>query len=187
VRRAAGNDHPWMAPHGVFPCAGEDRWIAISVHREEQWAALRAEMGDPGWAREARFADRAGRRQHRDALARAIGAWTRDQDAIELMGRLQGRGVPAAAVHDAADHARDPHFQARGFHQPTELPGYGTFPLPTSPWILDGERLGVRLPPPGLGEHDARIYGELLGLSAEEIEALRREDYLGCVPLSHEL
>jgi len=41
VRRAAGNDHPWMAPHGVFPCAGEDRWIAISVHREEQWAALR--------------------------------------------------------------------------------------------------------------------------------------------------
>lgn len=187
VRRAAGNDHPWMAPHGVFPCAGDDRWIAISVYRDAQWAALCAEMGDPTWAQDARFADRAGRRRHRDELARAIGEWTRRQDAIDLMGRLQGRGVPAAAVHDAADHAHDPHFQARGFHQPTELPGYGTFPLPTSPWILDGARLGVRLPAPGLGEHDAQIYGELLGLSAEEIEALRREDYLGCVPLSHEL
>ncbi|MFO0690135.1 MAG: CoA transferase [Myxococcota bacterium] len=187
VRRAAGNDHPWMAPHGVFACAGEDRWIAISIYDDAQWAALRAEMGDPEWARDGRYADRAGRRRHRDELARALGEWTRSRDAIELMGWLQRRGVPAAAVHDAADHARDPHFRARGFHQPTELPGYGTFPLPTSPWILDGERLGVRLPPPGLGEHDARIYGELLGLTGEEIEALRREDYLGCVPLSHEL
>ncbi|MBY0402134.1 CoA transferase, partial [Myxococcota bacterium] len=187
IRRAAGNDHPWMAPHGVFACAGEDRWIAISVYRDEQWGALCAEMGDPAWACDARFADRAGRLRHRDELARKLGEWTRRQEAIDLMERLQSRGVPAAAVHDAADHARDPHFLARGFHQPTELPGYGTFALPTSPWVLDRERLGVRLPPPGLGEHDARIYAELLGLSAEEIEALRREDYLGCVPLSHAL
>ncbi len=83
--------------------------------------------------------------------------------------------MPAAAVHDAADHARDPHFKARGFHQPTVLEGYGTFPLPTSPWILDGQRLGVRLPPPRLGEHDAMIYSRLLGLTEDEIEALRGE------------
>ena len=60
-------------------------------------------------------------------------------------------------------------------------------PLPTSPWVLDGARLGVRLPPPRLGEHDALIYGDWLGLAEEEIEALRRECYLGDVPLSHEL
>jgi crotonobetainyl-CoA:carnitine CoA-transferase CaiB-like acyl-CoA transferase len=103
------------------------------------------------------------------------------------MEGLQRRGIPAAAVHDAADHARDPHWQARGFHQPTELPGYGTFPLPTSPWLLDGERLGVRLPSPRLGEHDDFVYARLLGLSTAEIEALRREHYLGDVPLSHAL
>ncbi|MEZ4331884.1 MAG: CoA transferase [Myxococcota bacterium] len=187
VRRAAGNDHPRMAPHGVYPCAGEDRWIAISVWDDAQWRALCAEMDAPELAGDPLLADVDGRRRARAALDARIAAWTRGHDPIALMGRLQKRGVPAAAVHDAADHARDPHWQARGFHRPTELPGYGTFPLPTSPWLLDGVRLGVRLPPPRLGEHDGAIYAKLLGLTPEEIEALRRERYLGDVPLSHEL
>ena len=187
IRTAAGNDHPLMAPHGVYRCAGEDRWIAISVYRDAQWSALRAALGNPEWARDERFDSRDGRRFQRLELDRRIADWTRPQDPIALMERLQALGIPAAAVHDAADHARDPHFAARGFHQPTELPGYGTFPLPTSPWILDGKRLGVRMPPPRLGEHDAMIYSRLLGLTETEIEELRREDYLGSVPLSHEL
>ncbi len=161
--------------------------IAISVYRDAQWSALRDALGNPEWASDERFDSRDGRRQHRLELDRRLGDWTRTQDPIGLMERLQGLGIPAAAVHDAADHARDPHFAARGFHQPTELPGYGTFPLPTSPWILDGKRLGVRRPPPRLGEHDAMIYSRLLGLTEAEIAELRREDYLGSVPLSHEL
>ncbi len=176
VRTAAGNDHPMMAPHGVYRCAGEDRWIAISVYRDAQWRALRGAMGDPEWARDARFDTRDGRRRHRLELDRRLAEWTRAQDPIALMEPLQQRGIPAAAVHDAADHARDPHWKARGFHQPTLLEGYGTFPLPTSPWILDGERLGVRLPPPRLGEHDATIYSGMLGLSEAEIAELRRRE-----------
>ena len=187
VRRAAGNDHPEMAPHGVYRCAGEDRWIAISVYRDTQWDDLCDAMGNPEWAQAARFRDALARRQNRRELDLQLSEWTRTHDPIALMGVLQQRRIPAAAVHDAADHARDPHWQARGFHQPTVLEGYGTFPLPTSPWILDGERLGVRLPPPRLGEHDAAIYSGILGLSEAEIEDLRRESYLGNVPLSHEL
>lgn len=187
VRGAIGNDHPQMTPHGVYACAGEDRWLALSVWSDGQWTALCDAMGEPTLARDPRFDDFAARRRNKAALDAKIGAWTKARDAIATMELLQARGVPAAAVHDAADHARDPHYRARGFHQQTELPGYGTFPLPTSPWVVDGQRLGVRLPPPGLGQHDAAIYSELLGLSADEIEALRREDYLGCVPLSHEL
>jgi len=187
VRTAAGNDHPMMAPHGVFPCAGLDRWLAIGVWSDAQWRALREVMGDPAWARDPRFDGAAGRRAAREAIARGIADWTRTQDPIAAMNALQARRVPAAAVHDAADHARDPHWRARGFHQPTALAGYGTFPLPTSPWILDGERLGVRRPPPRLGEHDRAIYAGLLGLGEAEIDALRREDCIGDVPLSHEL
>ncbi len=187
VRRAAGNDHPLMAPHGVYRCAGDDRWIAISVYRDAQWRALRDAMGDPEWAHDARFDERASRRRNRGELDLRIGEWTRAHDPIALMEALQRRRIPAAAVHDAADHARDPHWRARGFHQPTQLEGYGTFPLPTSPWILDGERLGVRLPPPRLGEHDAAIYSGMLGLSDTEIAELRRENYLGEVPLFHEV
>lgn len=187
VRQAAGNDHPSMAPHGVYRCAGDDRWIAISVYRDAQWDALCEAMGNPAWARDVRFRDASSRRANRPALDLQLGNWTRDQDPIALMEALQQRGIPAAAVHDAADHARDPHWQARGFHEPTLLEGYGVFPLPTSPWILDGKRLGVRLPPPQLGQHDAEIYSGMLGLSQAEIAELRRESYLGNVPLSHEL
>lgn len=187
IRRAAGNDHPQMAPHGVFPCAGEDRWIAISVYRDRQWTALQDAMGDPDWARNDRFQDRKGRRRHRDEIDRRLEAWTRTQDPIALMDVLQKRGIPAAAVHDAADHARDPHWIERGVYQPTLLEGYGEYPLHTSPWILDGERLGVRLPPPRLGQHDDEIYSCLLGLSDSEIEDLRRENYLGAEPLVHDL
>jgi len=187
VRQAAGNDHPSMAPHGVYRCAGEDRWIAITVYLEKQWDALCEAMGNPAWARDPRFRDTASRRANRRALDLQIGEWTRSRDPIALMESLQQRRIPAAAVHDAADHARDPHWQAREFHQPTLLEGYGIFPLPTSPWILDGERLGVRLPPPRLGQHDREIYSGMLGLSQAEIEELRRESYLGNVPLSHEL
>ena len=187
IRTAAGNDHPQMAPHGVYPCAGEDRWLALGVYTDEQWRSLCDVLGRPAWALDARFDDRAGRRRHRATIDESLRAWTRTQDPIAAMNRLQRHRIPAAAVHDAADHARDPHWQARGFHQLTELPGYGTFPLPTSPWMLDGERLGVRLPPPRLGEHDDDLYARLLGLSPEEIESLRREAYLGNVPLSHDL
>lgn len=187
IRSAAGNDHPQMAPHGVYPCAGDDRWLALGVYTDAQWRSLCDAIGRPVWALDSRFDDRSGRRRHRAAIDEALGDWTRAQDPIAAMNLLQRHGVPAAAVHDAADHARDPHWQARGFHQPTELPGYGTFPLPTSPWILDGERLGVRLPPPRLGEHDDDLHARLLGLSPVEIEALRREAYLGNVPLSHDL
>lgn len=187
VRTALGNDHPQMAPQGVYRCRGEDRWLALSIYSQPQWRALCRAMGADEWAEHPGFDDVAKRRARRAEIEQRIGAWTIHEDPIVLMQRLQALGVPAAAVHDAADHARDPHWRARGFHQPTPLAGYGVFPLPTSPWILDGERLGVRLPPPRLGEHDEAIYRDLLGLSREEIEALRREDFLGDVPLFHEV
>ena len=187
VRGAAGNDHPLMAPHGVYPCLGEDRWIAISVYRDTHWDALRNLMENPDWTRNDRFRNREGRRDGRVEIDRRLTEWTRTQDSTLLMERLQKRCVPAAAVHDAADHARDPHWILRGVHQSTLLEGYGTYPLPTSPWILDGERLGVRMPPPRLGQHDDEIYSRLLGLSESEIAELRREQILGNEPLAHDL
>ena len=187
VRRAVGNRHVEMSPQGVYPCRGEDRWIAISIYSDAHWRSLRTLMGDPAWARDARFEDERSRSEHADALDEYLRAWTRSRDSIELMNLLQRNGVPAAAVHDAAEHAEDPHWIERGVYQPTELDGYGVYPLPTSPWFFDGVRLGVRRAPPKLGEHDDQVFADLLGLTAEEIEALRRDDYIGSEPLSHEL
>jgi crotonobetainyl-CoA:carnitine CoA-transferase CaiB-like acyl-CoA transferase len=187
VQSARGNTHPDMGPHGVYACAGDDHWIALAVTTEPQWQQLCAAMGDPAWARDAAFADARARVRHRAELDAKISAWTGTRNHLELMAELQARRIPAAAVHDAAEHALDPHWQARGMYQRTELPGYGVFPLLTSPWIIDGQRLGVRLPPPPLGGHNKQILGELLGLSASELAELAEQELIGDAPKQHEL
>ena len=116
-----------------------------------------------------------------------ISAFTGTRNHLELMAELQARRIPAAAVHDDAEHALDPHWQARGMYQPTELPGYGVFPLLTSPWIIDGQRLGVRLPPPPLGGHNRQVLGGLLGLSPRELAELAEQELIGDAPKHHEL
>ena len=100
------------------------------------------------------------------------------------MHRLQEARVPAGAVHDAAEHAQDPHWKKRGFYQEVRLGNYGTYPIGVSPWIVDGQRLGVRRHPPGLGEHNEHVLGGILGLSHNEIEGLRAEQYIGEEPLA---
>jgi crotonobetainyl-CoA:carnitine CoA-transferase CaiB-like acyl-CoA transferase len=187
VRPSRGNQHPSLAPHGVYPCAGSDRWIALAVRGERDWQALCARAGNPDWSRDPRFADAAGRLRHRPELDAQLATWTRTQDPIALMHALQADRIPAAAVHDARDHAHDPHWRARGVYQRAELPGHGSYPLPTSPWIVDGQRLGLRLRPPALGEHNRAVLGGLLGLGDAELAELAAEHYIGSEPLPHEL
>jgi crotonobetainyl-CoA:carnitine CoA-transferase CaiB-like acyl-CoA transferase len=187
VQSTRGNTHPDMAVHGVYACAGTDHWIALAVTTESQWQQLCAAMGDPSWAHDERFSDAQERGRRRAELDAKISAWTSTRNHLELMAELQARRIPAAAVHDAAEHARDPHWQARGMYQPTELPGYGVFPLLTSPWMIDGQRLSVRLPPPPLGGHNQEIFGELLGLSPSELAELAEQELIGDAPKHHEL
>jgi crotonobetainyl-CoA:carnitine CoA-transferase CaiB-like acyl-CoA transferase len=185
VRRAPGNQHPDFAPCGVYAAAGPDRWLALAVWSDAQWRALRAALGDPAWAGSPRFDSAEGRRRHRAELDAQLAPWIAQHEAGSLMRQLQALGIPAAAVHDAADHAADPHWRARGFYQPVRLGSYGVYPLPTSPWVVDGQRLGVRLPPPGLGEHNRAVLQGWLGLSDAELAQLAAERVIGDAPLPH--
>src|SRR5579859_7244936 len=96
-------EHPNAAPHGVYPCAGEDRWIAIAVFDNRAWQALVEEMGNPSWAEDVRFSSGEGRCQNQDALDAHIASWTAGQDRYALMHRLQARGITAGAVQRAED------------------------------------------------------------------------------------
>lgn len=111
-----GNRHPlgMAAPHGVFPCAGDDRWISIAVFDDDEWHGLVAAMGDPEWSRNTEFADHAARVRHIGALHERIGEWTRQHDDRDLAARLQRHGVAAAPVLNVADLLHDPHYRARG-------------------------------------------------------------------------
>ena len=100
--RRMGSRDKYHAPHGVYPCAGEDEWVAIDVGGEEEWDAFRAALGDPDWAREPRFADLLARHANQDELDEHIADWTRRRSKSEVTATLQGAGVAAGAVQTPA-------------------------------------------------------------------------------------
>ena len=167
------NEHPLAAcaPHGVFPCAGDDRWISIAVGTQEEWLDLVTAMGDPDWARAAGFSDMAGRLANIDDLHARIGAWTVGFDDRELAARLQEHGVAGAPVLNIADLLADPHYRARKTYIEVTHPLgyketiYGAY-VKTSRSKPD-----VR-PGPMIGEDNEKVFKNILGLSEERYNDL---------------
>ena len=174
-----GNRHPSHAPYGCYRCRGDDQWLVINVTLEEEWQALCVATGNEEWLRDGRFADEEHRRTNRGALDEAIEGWTRQQDKMEAMRLLQAVGIPASAVLDDEDLFRDAHLGERGFFLEMEHSAAGTHRYPGFLWRLTGVKQRTPRPPNGLGEHNDYVYGEMLGLSAGEIVALRADGVIG--------
>jgi crotonobetainyl-CoA:carnitine CoA-transferase CaiB-like acyl-CoA transferase len=174
-----GNDHYLLAPNGAYPCAGEDRWVAISVGRDIEWAGLVRAMGEPTWARDPRFASQAGRHADRRELDRLVSEWTAAHEDRWLMATLQREGVPAGVLNDEADAYADPQLNARGFFETLTHPDAGTHRYPGIVWRMARTPNRIRTPPATLGEHNPRIYRELLGFSAAEYDRFEREGHIG--------
>lgn len=169
-RPRPGNRHPFHAPQGVYPCAGDDHWIAISVTGDNEWVALCEEAGLAPERQGLRLDERIAAH---DALDQEIGSWTAGQDQTELMHRLQGRGISAVTVLDAEQLVHDPHLAARGFFVEITHPDAGTFPFPGQPAHLSDTPATFRRPAPGLGQHNREVFGGLLGMSDAELDELR--------------
>ena len=90
-----GNRSDVMAPHGAFPCQGEDQWCAIAVENDQQWAGLRRAMGEPDWAKDHRFDNAAGRLAHEDEIENKLSAWTKARPPRAVMETFLSEGVPA--------------------------------------------------------------------------------------------
>jgi crotonobetainyl-CoA:carnitine CoA-transferase CaiB-like acyl-CoA transferase len=177
-----GNRSPYKpaAPHGVYPCAGEDRWLTIACFTEAEWRALTEVAGHPEWAADPRFGSLAGRLAHQDALDALVGGWTQSLDGYETMYRLQQAGVPAGVCQTAEDRCdHDPQLAALNWL--TEVTGtkIGRWPIAEVSVKMSESpaHIGGRLDrgAPGYGEDNHYVYGELLGMSAEEIAALTAE------------
>jgi crotonobetainyl-CoA:carnitine CoA-transferase CaiB-like acyl-CoA transferase len=171
------------APHGIYRCAGEDRWIAITCFSDEEWRALADVAARPDWLADSRFGGLAARIANQDALDECVQGWTREQDPYVLMDRLQRAGVPAGVCQNAADrYERDP--QLRHLDWLTELDStrLGRWPVAatsihmseTPPYTGGLTNRGAPL----YGEDNASILSELLGMSESEIEALTRDGVL---------
>lgn len=166
-----GNQHPTMAPHGIYPCRGEDKWLSIAIGSEEEWQSFCRALGYPPWTQEERFTDSGGRLAHRDELDRMVSQWTRRYSPYEATEILQRAGVAAAPVLSIEEQHQDPHFQAR-VHLRGHHPLLGPQLLFATPWKLSDTPGGLRRPAPLLGQHNEYVFGQLLGLSQDQIAQL---------------
>jgi crotonobetainyl-CoA:carnitine CoA-transferase CaiB-like acyl-CoA transferase len=168
------------APHGVYPCAGDDRWIAITVFTDTEWRAFARAIGSPSWAGDERFATRSGRLGHARDLDLLVASWTRDQRAEEAMHVLQRAGVAAGLVADAQDLcARDPQLAARGHFVDVPTPEGGTVRVDGPPFLLSETPAHPSGPGPLLGEHVDEILSRVLAIDTKEIAALRQAGVVG--------
>ena len=168
------------APHGAYPCVGDDRWIAIACFTDAEWQALCSVAGDPGWTSDLRFADLQSRLANQDALDEAVGAWTCNGDAYRMMDALQAAGVPAGVCQTAGDRCdRDPQLAALEWL--TEVTGtkIGRWPVAEVPVKLKESPAyaGGRIDrgAPCYGEDNEYVYGELLGMTTKEIADLAED------------
>ena len=175
VRHRDGNRHPSMAPHGVYRCAGDDHWVSIAVARDDEWQRLCAAIGQPALAVDPRFCDAASRLAHRDELDALITAWTSTRGDYEVMRLLQEAGVAAMPSLRSDQISDDSHLAARGFLHRLHHDLVGPITLMDVPWKMTASPGYPPRPGPMLGEHNAHVFTELLGLTADEIARLEAE------------
>jgi len=172
LHERCGNSDPDLAPHGVYPAAGDDHWIAIAVTDDEQWRALCTAMERPDLAGEARFATAADRLAHADELDRMLAAWTRSRDRHETAAFLQARGVAAYAVQNSADCIADPQLRHRGHFIPVTHPTHGTVVLEGSRFQLSRTPATLPATAPTIGADNEMVLREILGYDEDRVTAL---------------
>jgi benzylsuccinate CoA-transferase BbsF subunit len=179
VAAPIGNRHPLAAaaPHGVFPCAGDDRWISIAVVTEDEWRGLVAAMESPAWAAAPDYASGASRVAHVDALHEHVAAWTRGYDDRELAARLQRHGVAAAPVLSVADLLSDPHYRARGTFIEVRHP-LGFDETIYGAYVKTSRTEAAVRTGPRIGQDNERVFKEILGLPTERYERLVAEQVI---------
>jgi crotonobetainyl-CoA:carnitine CoA-transferase CaiB-like acyl-CoA transferase len=176
VDQRAGNTHPERAPQGVYRCSGDDRWIALSVCTEQQWATLTEELSleiKPEWETLAgRLADHA-------ALDAAISQATATHEVLALSHALQTGGVPCGPVQDARDVLeRDPQLAARRHWVTLNHFEMGPSTYNSAPYRYSDAESAPTSPAPLLGEHTHDVCRELLSLSEQEIKLLEADGVL---------
>lgn len=158
--------------HGVYPCEGNDAWIAIAARTEGQWNGLCEAMGRPAWTGRLEFAGPAQRTAHQGELNGRIAHWTRQGTPAAAVAALQRHGVPARPVNNIRQVMEDPQIKARGAFQPNPHPIIGAPPAYASPVVMDGVPRTIRRGAPLWGEHNDHICRDLLGLSHRDVARL---------------
>jgi formyl-CoA transferase len=171
-----GNSSVNAAPSNLYRCrpGGPNDYVFIHVATVEMWKSLTRIVGRPELGDDPRYADRRDRVQFMAEIDAMIEAWTSRRTKQEVTAVLAGAGVPCGSVLDSKEVLTDPHLKATGFITELAHPRRGAFPMPGNPVKLSDSPTDV-VRAPLLGEHNAEVYGKLLGLGEAELDALRRD------------
>ena len=179
-----GNVVPGAAPHDVYPCQGEDRWIAIAVFDANQWTAFCGAAGHPEWRADARFGDITARQANRAALDELVASWSREQDADEAVALLQSVGIPASVSATALDLISDPQLRHRGAYFGLDDPIAGERLAMSLPVVFSDVAERRTSPAPFPGRDNDYVYKTILGLSDVDYAHLEASGIIGRAPLA---
>ena len=173
---SSGNVNGLYAPHGVYPTAGDDNWVAISVTSNEEWAKLCKLMNREDLGDSASFKTVEDRKNNREEIDGLISSWSCQKDALDIMISLQELGVPAGRVSNNRQFLSDSHLNERDFFVELEEPSYGAkkYPGQSMPGNIlsksDWEHTHE------IGEDTSQILSDLLGYSSQQCLDLVERD-----------
>jgi formyl-CoA transferase len=169
----AGNRLPGILGD-IFPCApgGDDDYVFVLCTTPEMWQSLCEAIGRPELADDERFSNARSRAHNLEPLTAIISEWTRERTKHEVMKILGEAGVPCGKVLDSVELLNDPHLRERGMVVTVNHPVRGEFTMPGCPVRLEDSPVEVKAAPL-LGQHNAEVYGELLGMNAGDLQRLK--------------
>ena len=170
-----GNSSPSAAPHGVYPCRGDDRWCTIAVHNDVEWQGMCREIGHPEYIEDPRFNTLANRKKNEGELNNIVESWTINFSAEDIMARLQEAGVPAGVVENSSDTYKDPQLKRRNIYWRMQHSEVGEFTHLGQSFQLSKTPSKAYSPSPLLGEHTEYVCSEILGMSDEEFVELMQK------------
>jgi crotonobetainyl-CoA:carnitine CoA-transferase CaiB-like acyl-CoA transferase len=176
-----GNRGPDAAPQGVYPCAGEDEWVAVAVTTDDHWRLLAAALDAPAWTADRALATVAGRRAAHDDIDKELAAWTSRREAADVAELLSAAGVPAEVVINPRDMVHNPQLRHRGLFEVEHHPVTGDHELPGLPLRFSRVSSWLPRPSPTIGQHNTEVFTEL-GLTPDELKALAEAGIIGQRP-----
>lgn len=172
-----GNRHETLV-QGCYRCAGDEKFVSIAIATDAEWVALCGAMGQPALASDARFATQSLRLHNQDALDPIIEAWTATLENLAVSEQLQAVDVAGIPTYSGEELYASPHLWERDMFHTVVHPVTGGRTMVAPPWKFSGTPVTSRGAGPLLGEHNAYVFGEILGMAPDEIERLQRDSVL---------
>ena len=172
VRRPSGTGLPNVAPSNIYPTK-DDNYVVIAANIDPMYRRLCDAMGRPELKDDPKFVDHQARGENAEELDGIIGEWSSTMTAADLTKHLDDNGVVVGPIYSIADLVEDPHFQARDMFITMQDDFFGDFRIPGfAPRLTETKPEVAWLGPPEVGQQNKEVYGGLLGLSDDQLEAL---------------